>query len=49
MTCIYSSSYAQKLKCLFQANLVQGKTCGQLNAIWARLWSALFLSLSPAM
>lgn len=27
MTRIYSSSYAQKLKCLFQANLVKGRTC----------------------
>lgn len=48
MTHIYSSSYAQKLKCLFQAHLVKGRTCCQLNMIWARLWSARFLYLSPS-
>lgn len=47
MTHIYSSSYAQKLKCLFQANLVKGRACWQLNMIWARLWSARFLYLTP--
>lgn len=46
MTHIYSSSYAQKLKCLFQADLVKGRTYCQLNMIWARLWSAKFLHLS---
>lgn len=47
MTPIYSSNYAQKLKCSFQADLVKGRTCCQLNMIWARLWSAQFFYLSP--
>lgn len=28
MTCVYSSSYAQKLKCLFQSDSAQGRTSG---------------------